>query len=247
MKTVFINGSPKKRFSASAYFLAVQRFFVKGNVTTMALRNRSDHSKIIRELHDADAVVFCLPLYVDGIPSHVLSFMKELEGFLKENKLNLRVYALSNCGFIEGRQCCALMKIFENFCARTGLVWGGGIGVGGGVMMNILQYVFFLQVFLLGLNIVLNGVTYGEWLPVEAFVNFAINVGTILFFNAGFLWFSARQGRCINQGLVAGEKFTRTLVPSIIFFFCANLFFLISSFFEGGLFRGWLKAPPPNK
>ena len=30
MKTVFINGSPKKSFSASAYFLAVQSFFVQG-------------------------------------------------------------------------------------------------------------------------------------------------------------------------------------------------------------------------
>ena len=30
MKTVFINGSPKKKFSASAYFISVQSLFVKG-------------------------------------------------------------------------------------------------------------------------------------------------------------------------------------------------------------------------
>lgn len=73
MKTVFINCSPKKRFSASAYFLGLQRLFVKGRKVTERLRNKSDHKRILDELSDADTVVFCLPLYVDSVPSHVLS------------------------------------------------------------------------------------------------------------------------------------------------------------------------------
>ena len=38
MKTVFINGSPKRKFSASEYFLDVQRFFVRGNTVKEKLR-----------------------------------------------------------------------------------------------------------------------------------------------------------------------------------------------------------------
>ena len=67
MKTVFINCSPKKRFCASAYFLALQRLFVGGEKVTEKLRTPADHARILEQLRDADSVVFCLPLYVDGI------------------------------------------------------------------------------------------------------------------------------------------------------------------------------------
>ena len=77
MKTVFINGSPKKKFSASAYFISVQSFFVKGKKVKEVLRNKADHDRILNTLEDGDAVVFCLPLYVDSLPSHVLAFLKE--------------------------------------------------------------------------------------------------------------------------------------------------------------------------
>ena len=90
MKTVFINCSPKKRFCASSYFLGLQRLFVKGTKVTEKLRNISDHERILTELSDADAVVFCLPLYVDSVPSHVLPFLKEMEHFCKENGICLK-------------------------------------------------------------------------------------------------------------------------------------------------------------
>ena len=95
MKTVFINGSPKKKFSSSAYFLSLQKFFVKGEKVKETLRNRQDHDRILNTLKDAYAVVFCLPLYVDSIPSHVLSFLKDMEQFCLENNLKLNVYAIA--------------------------------------------------------------------------------------------------------------------------------------------------------
>ena len=94
MKTVFINGSPKKRFCASAYFLFLQRLFVGGKKVTLKLRTPADHEAILKELDDAQAVVFALPLYVDGVPSHVLRFLEKMETFCKENGLHLGVYCL---------------------------------------------------------------------------------------------------------------------------------------------------------
>ena len=79
MKTVFINASPKKRFCASAYFLFLQRLFVPGKKVTLKLRTPADHDRILKELDDAENVVFSLPLYVDGIPSHVLRFLEKME------------------------------------------------------------------------------------------------------------------------------------------------------------------------
>lgn len=87
-------------------------------------------------LRDADNVVFCLPLYIDGVPSHVLGFMREMERFCRDNGLSLHVYAISNGGFIEGNQSRPLMRVLESFCARSGRRWGGGIGIGGGVALD---------------------------------------------------------------------------------------------------------------
>lgn len=149
MKTVFINGSPKKKLSVSQYLIFLQSMSVKGEKVKEHLRNRSDHERILNTLKDADAVVFCLPLYVDGVPAHVLSFMKEMEAFYKENEMHLNVYVISNGGFIEGKQNEPLMQVFENFCKRSGINWCGGIGIGGGVMLNVMRIMIFVELGIL--------------------------------------------------------------------------------------------------
>lgn len=240
MKTVFINGSPKRKFSASEYFLDVQRFFVRGNTVKEKLRTKNDYERILNTLVDADTVVFCLPLYVDGVPSHVLPFLKEMEGFCRENELSLNVYVIANGGFIEGNQNQALLQVFENFCARSGLKWRGGIGVGGGVMLNVLKIMFFVYTGILLLNLMVSGVQYGNWLPADALSNYASQVLTIGFFNLGVFWYTLRMGMSINKEKEFGKKYTRILIPSFIFILFADIFFVIISIFKGGIFRGWL-------
>ena len=240
MKTVFINGSPKKKFSASAYFISVQKLFVGGQKVKEVLRNKKDHDRILNTLKDADSVVFCLPLYVDCIPSHVLVFLREMEDFCLKNKLKLNVYVIANNGFIEGVQSKALLQVFRNFCSRSGLVWGGGIGVGGGVMLNVMRIVFCVQAGILLLNILLSGINAGNWLSIDAFVNFATPALVIGFLNLGVLWYTFCMGRAINKKETCGEKYTRILIPSFIFIIFADIFFTIFSIFEGGIFRGWI-------
>jgi len=240
MKTVFINCSPKKRFCASAYFLFLQRLFVRGEKVTEKLRTPEDHARILAELKDARAVVFCLPLYVDGIPSHVLRFMEEMEAFCKENSLQLNLYCIANNGFIEGRQNEPLMQSFEHFCSRTGLTWGGGVGIGGGVMLNVTRILFVVDIALLVLNTVLSIINTGSFFPKDAWISFGENAALLLYFNLGVLFYLARMGSFISKGTASGKKYTRILIPSFIFILFADIFFIIISLFEGGLFRGWL-------
>ncbi|MBR2049632.1 MAG: hypothetical protein IJ957_02880, partial [Rikenellaceae bacterium] len=96
-----------------------------------------------------------------------------MEGFCRENHLQLKVYAIANNGYIEGVQSEALLQVFHNFCVRSGLIWGGGIGVGGGVMLNVMRIVFCVQIGILFLNMFLSGTQTGNWLPAAAFENFA--------------------------------------------------------------------------
>ena len=241
MKTIFINCSPKKRFCASAYFLFLQRLFVGGEKVNEKLRTPADHTRILGNIRDAEAVVFGVPLYVDGIPSHVLRFMEEMEVFCKENGLHIRIYCIANNGFIEGRQNEPLMQLFEHFCSRAGLNWCGSVGIGGGVMLNVTRILFTVDIGLLLLNTALSVMNTGEPFPRNAWISFGESALLLLFFNLGVLFYLARMGSYIRKGTDAGKKYTRILLPSFIFIVFADIFFIIISLFQGGLFRGWLR------
>ena len=247
MKTICINGSPKKRFCASSYFLFQQRLFVGGEKVNEHLRTKGDYQRILDRLPGADAVVFGLPLYVDGVPSHVLGFLEEMECFCKEKGLHLKVYVIANNGFIEGRQNEPLMQVTEHFCQRAGLTWGGGVGIGGGVMLNVTRILFFVQVGLLVLKLLLSGIRTGNFLPTGPLYGFLKNVAWLLYFNLGVLFYIIRMGSAIRKGQAAGKRYTRILIPSFIFILFADLFFIIISLFEGGLFRGWLAKKKPDR
>ena len=247
MKTIYINCSPKKRFCASSYFLFLQRLFVGGEKVTEHLRTKGDYQRILDRLPGADAVVFGLPLYVDGVPSHVLGFLEEMERFCKEKALHLKVYVIANNGFIEGKQNEPLMQVMEHFCQRAGLNWGGGVGIGGGVMLNVTRILFFIQAGLLMLNLLLSGIQTGNFLPTGPLYSFLKNVAWLLYFNLGVLFYIIRMSSAIRKGQPAGKGYTRILIPSFVFILFADLFFIIISLFEGGLFRGWLAKKKPDR
>ena len=245
MRTVYINCSPKKRFCASAYFLFLQRMLAGGENVSEKLRTPADHGRILAQLNDAQTVVFGLPLYVDGIPSHVLRFMEEMEIYCKDNSLHLNVYCIANNGFIEGKQNEPLMRNLAHFCSCAGLTWGGGVGIGGGVMLNVTRILFVVDIALLLLNSMLSAVHTGSFFPRDAWISFGENAGLLLFFNAGVVFYLARMGRHIRKGTFSDRKYTRILLPSFVFILFADVFFVIISLFEGGLFRGWLSAKEP--
>lgn len=234
MKTVMIDASPKKKGSVSGHILNMQRILLHGTVVKEKLRTQGDHDRILDELREADAVVFSMPLYVDGVPSHVLAFMEKMEAFCKAHSLQLRLYVISNGGFIEGNQNRALMQVFENFCHRCRIEWCGGIGIGGGVMVNVMRILVLVYSGLFLLNILMGNVQgglmqYGEQLLV------------MLFFHLGIFWCMFRTGLAMRKGKAAGVRFTRVLLPSFVFILLADFFFVLISLFQGGLFRGWLK------
>ena len=107
-------------------------------------------------------------------------------------------------------------------------------------MLNVMSIVFKVQVGLLLLNMILSGMQYGNWLPVDAFLNFATQALTIGFLNLGVFLYTWRMGSALNKGKFFGEKYTRILIPSFVFILFADIFFFIISIFKGGIFRGWL-------
>lgn len=98
-KIVILNTSPKKKGGASRYFSKVlKRCLVGLAVEVCDICGQWDYEKGFQALEQADAVVVSAPLYMDGIPGHMLSFWKEAEELCMEKKLDFMLYAISNNG-----------------------------------------------------------------------------------------------------------------------------------------------------
>lgn len=240
MKTVFIDCSPKKKLSASGFIAAVTKWFVIGKKVQCKLRTPKDYKMILDVIRDADAVVFSMPLYVDGVPSHVLPFLKEMEAEYKDIHADKRIYVIANNGFIEGRQNEPLMQNMENFCTRSGLNWCGGLGIGGGVMMNVMRIMICVVFGLMLLQMAANGFAFA------ILKDFGKDVLEILILGCGIIAFDIWLAYCINMGKVYGKHYTRIMLPSFIFILVADIFFTIISLFQGGVFRGWFAKKKPD-
>ena len=243
-KTVLINCSPKKKLSVSGFLMKCTGVLIRGKKEYLPLRIPSDHAAILQALKTAGKVVFVTPLYVDGVPSHMLPFMKEMEAFCRENGLRIKVYAIANNGFIEGKQNEPLMQVMENFCAHSGLEWCGGIGIGGGVMLNAERIMITVLFGLMLLNVLL-GAVRGQNI-LEPVRSFGISVLELLVLACGIIAYTVRLAVHVSRGTDAGKRYTRIMLPSFVFILFADIFFIIISVLQGGFFRGWLSRFKPD-
>jgi len=142
MKIALINGSPKVEKSASEYILASLKSLLPDGSEFSEFK--FNHVKLsgpdLMKIADTDLMIFAFPLYVDGIPSHLLHCLYQLETYLNTNKVKkIRVYAIVNCGFYEGHQASTALDMMKNWCSKASLVWGQGIGIGGGGFLASLE------------------------------------------------------------------------------------------------------------
>ena len=212
----------------------------------MKLRTKADHEAILTELEDADSVVFSMPLYVDGVPSHILPFLKEVEQWCRGGNRSVSVYVIANNGFIEGRQNEPLMQIMENFCIRSGLKWCGGLGIGGGVMMNVMRIMIVIFLGITILNLMITGINTGNFMKMSYIYGFLEDFAVVLLLGSGIIIFDIWLAFCIKRKKTYGKHYTRIMLPSFLFIICADLFFTIISIVKGGILRGWFSKKKPS-
>lgn len=140
MRIALINGSPKAKHSASGVLLQELKRCLGANaeISEYCFRTSSLSDEVIENLKDVDAWVIAYPLYVDGVPGHLLSCLVRLEEAHLQ-KPEIHVYGIANCGFYEGVQAEYSLQILRNWCAKMGIVWGGGLGIGGAGGLSALQ------------------------------------------------------------------------------------------------------------
>lgn len=133
MKIALINGSPKIKESTSGLLLKDVKSYIgeRAEVLEIALHKPIISDQTIEELKTVDVFIFSCPLYVDGIPGHLLSCLCQLE---KEDwqDCQISIYGIVNCGFYEGEQAKIALQILKNWTHKLNFDWGDGLGVGGG-------------------------------------------------------------------------------------------------------------------
>ena len=139
MNIALINGSPKAKDSASGNILATLKKVLPENHNIYYYKFNTPQvtHKDIEEISNCSAIVIAFPLYGDGIPSHLLNCLVQMESYFRVNtNSNIIVYALVNCGFYEGKQAKWALEMIEHWCIKSDLKWGQGIGIGGGGMLS---------------------------------------------------------------------------------------------------------------
>ena len=139
MRVALINGSPKFKDSTSAILLDTikELFDNRCEIAEFHFNKTSVSDEDLEKLKDSGAIIFAFPLYIDGIPGHLLSCLEQIDkaGILNRN---VYIYGICNCGFYEGIQTDTALNILRNWSCKAGSAWGGGIGVGGGGCITLL-------------------------------------------------------------------------------------------------------------
>lgn len=238
---LILNGSPKKKSSTSHFLGKVMGLFLAGcNVQYASLRLPGGYPAILKQLEDIDALILAVPLYVDGIPSHVLEFMQQAERFCAEHGCRFSLYVISNNGFIEGTHNKVHLKMYECWCRQAHITWGGGIGIGGGEMLSVLSVYFpivFAVIAILNFIKYIVGISpaFSDWTPL--FVNLAV----YLFFNCGVIYCMIRLSAGIWRLSTVKNRYTRVMVPSFLFVPMADIFMALTALFQGKIIFSLLK------
>ena len=125
MNLLILNASPKKKGGASRFFSGLFRLFLPGvRKKVVSLSCQQDFQRVLELLPGMDVVCLCVPLYVDGLPSHIVEFLIQAEGCCKNHPCRFRLYVLANNGFVEGKQNRPALNMLQAWCERAEITWG---------------------------------------------------------------------------------------------------------------------------
>ncbi|MDR1148083.1 MAG: hypothetical protein LBK66_05575 [Spirochaetaceae bacterium] len=235
MNILVVNGSPKKKGGASAFFSKVLSFMLfPQKVMSKTISVSRNYDNIFTDLKSVDTVIISVPLYVDGIPSHLIHFLQQMEQYCVNNKCKFMLYVISNSGFVGGYQNRAHLEQYKCWCERAGIRWGGGLGIGGGVMLHVIFYVTLLLGIIQFVIGILINIFSGEPAVSNALLlSFTRSMIIWLFFSSGMLFYEFILARAIKKQKIIKNKYTRAMVPSFIFLIFADIFMALEALFHG--------------
>jgi NAD(P)H-dependent FMN reductase len=143
-KVLLLVGSPKVRSTSLSLGDHLLRLLQQRGLATSKLQIASTllaadgTSALLSAADGADIIVLAFPLYVDSLPSPLVQALELLAKYRRgmERPLRQRLLALSNCGFPEASHNDTALAQCRIFCRDAGIEWIGGLGLGGGGMID---------------------------------------------------------------------------------------------------------------
>ena len=136
-KVVLLNGSMRNVNGNSAKLARTLSGRLKSDTEIIDLKTYiNNHDRLISILDESRAIVLCVPLYVDGLPSQVIKLMERMENSRTGSK---RIYLLANMGLYESKQLDNLFGAVRQWCKKMGYEYCGGLGVSAGELMGTLM------------------------------------------------------------------------------------------------------------
>jgi multimeric flavodoxin WrbA len=141
-KILILNGSPRRKGTSYSFARTIK-------MLTEVESNRAEIIHIIEYLEGEKSIenlrtllgesdILCLssPLYVDSLPYPVIWFFEKLVEDFKGEIKNKSFFAIGQCAFPYSVLLDTLLNCCRCFADEAGMKWLGGLGYGGGVMIN---------------------------------------------------------------------------------------------------------------
>jgi NAD(P)H-dependent FMN reductase len=145
-RALLIVGSPKTNSPSTSCVLGTYLLKRLGDcgwetelLTLRAGLNRQDcEVALLAPVDRAGLILLAFPLYVDALPYLVTKALAVIAAHRQAtaDPSSKRLVAIVNSGFPETHQNAVALAICEEFAAQSGIVWAGGLALGGGGMIG---------------------------------------------------------------------------------------------------------------
>lgn len=179
IKAVVLIGSPKTGASTSrslAEHLVVRLRVGGADVRTYHIQESADDPlrwrEVLDECHDADLLVVSAPLFVDSLPSEVVTWMETVGKEGADIAKMKRFLAVLQCGHPDVGQTSVAMNILKNFSDRQGYEWLGAMRMPMGPTIDgkaLSDAKGAARHAIKALDLIASALAKGENVPVEAF------------------------------------------------------------------------------
>ena len=141
-KMLLLNGSPRREKTSYRFAQAIEKqatirdVEVEINHILDFFNSPQKLAEVVKKMEGVDYLGLVTPLYVDYLPYPVLWFMEEC---IKQDihvKAGAKFFAVGQCRFPDERLLDPILGACEIFAKKMKRAWAGGIGYGGGEILD---------------------------------------------------------------------------------------------------------------
>ena len=137
-------GSPHSRGNSASLGDYLLRQLVARGWQTDTLRihplqsRNSGLDELLGAVRSADLIILSFPVYVDSLPTNLIRALQWIAADRRAatSAREQRLVAVVNAGFPEACHTEYALAICRRFASESGIIWAGGLGMGGGGMIG---------------------------------------------------------------------------------------------------------------